>query len=188
MLLEKHWYNEPRPRKESKTLKGKSARSRCSHLKWRFSASRSLRVSCFPPPSRQSCPLSRSFSIFGRVRDIFESLTAIKTLIKWDGAPRCSRGTYPAEREKGSVRSRRVSEPGREEEKTSCGESILLRRMLREPTSSSVLFLSFSRSCIFLFFLFLSHSRSLRASMVPCSSQCLSTCLSCTSQTTFPRG
>lgn len=154
-----------------------------------------LTLSTFPasllPPS---WPFSRSFSIFGRVRDISESLTAIKTLIKWDGAPRCNGGTYPAEREKGSVRSRRMSEPGRREERTSCGESILLRRRLRGPIFfQSSLPLSFSRPYFSSFSLSFSLSFALYKPLwVLCSSQCLSTCLSCNcvyiTNRTFPHG
>lgn len=175
MLLEKRRYNEPRLRKESKTLKGKSVRTKCSHwiFKW-LSTSLSLFLHSLFSLLFSSYPFWRSFSIFGRVRDIFESLTAIKTLIKWDGASQCSGGTYPTEREKGSASSRRVSEAGRRGERTSCGESILLRRRLRGSISSffSLLFLAL----ISLFFL-LSHLLSLPASMGALSSQCLSTCL-----------
>lgn len=92
------------------------------------------------------CPISfllflsiiepRSLFAFRRARDISESLTAIKTLIK------C--GTKAGVEEKlageplkrvpwGSVEGERTRERGR----TSCGESILLRRRLRRPTFSS---------------------------------------------------
>lgn len=195
MLLEKHRYNEPRSRKESKTLKGKNVRTKCSHwiFKWRLSLSFSPPLSLSPhslfPLLSSSYPFSRSFSIFGRVRDIFESLTAIKTLIKWDGASQCSGGTYPTEREKGSVRSRRVSEAGRRGERTSCGESILLRRRLRGSISSffGLLFLAL----ISLFFFFLSHLLSTSLYGCPLVAVSLNMSLSCSvyiTNGTFPRG
>lgn len=152
---------------------GKSVRSRYSHwtLKRRLSFSLCiLGPSPSQPLSFRLCPLSRSFSIFGRVRDISESLTAIKTLIKWEPYDVAEGRTWSNVKRISWGPEGERARRGRE--RTSCGESILLRRRLREPassssSSSSSTRFSFSISFVVVHFspFSLSLARSARSSM-----------------------
>lgn len=152
---------------------GKSVRSRYSHwtLKRRLSFSLCiLGPSPSQPLSFRLCPLSRSFSIFGRVRDISESLTAIKTLIKWEPYDVAEGRTWSNVKRISWGPEGERTRRGRE--RTSCGESILLRRRLRGPastssSSSSSTRFSFSISFVVVHFspFSLSLARSARSSM-----------------------
>lgn len=86
------------------------------------------------PSSSFHRELGLSFAL-GRVRDISESLTAIKTLINCgvEAGVEEGRAGQALKRVPCSLEGERTQEEGR----TSCGESILLRRRLRRPTSSS---------------------------------------------------
>lgn len=152
---------------------GKSIRSRYSRwtLKRRLSFSLCiLGPSPSQPLSFRLCPLSRSFSIFGRVRDISESLTAIKTLIKWEPYDVAEGRTWSNVKRISWGPEGERTRRGRE--RTSCGESILLRRRLRGPassssSSSSSTRFSFSISFVVVHFspFSLSPARSARSSM-----------------------
>lgn len=165
---------------------GKNVRSRCSHWTLKRRLSFSLCI-LGPSPSQllsfRPCPLSRSFSIFGRVRDISESLTAIKTLIKWEPYDVAEGRTWSNVKRISWGPDGEWTRRGRE--RTSCGESILLRRRLRGPTSSSSSFPPHSSpsSSHSLYISLLSRFLSLTLREVLwlpfLSSQCLSTCLLC---------
>lgn len=99
-----------------------------------------------------------------------------------------------------------MSEPGRERERTSCSESILLRRRLRGPTSSSSrysflpasssssppslslsVFLSFLLSPLHLSLLFLSFSHLLSVNLYGCPLLVVAVSLNVVSRMRIPR-
>lgn len=97
-----------------------------------------------------------------------------------------------------------MSEPGRERERTSCSESILLRRRLRGPTSSSSrysflpasssssppslsVFLSFLLSPLYLSLLFLSFSHLLSVNLYGCPLLVVAVSLNVVSRMRIPR-